>query len=127
MMPATKRLEYLSRAAVVAVAVALLAGLWAMVGCVSMEAPKTFNERLAYGYASVATARNTAASMLERKRISKESAVQVQALADQARTGLDLARGTAGKGDILTAEGQLTLALDVLTRLEAYLRTQEAK
>lgn len=98
-----------------------------LAACVSMEAPKTFNDRLAYGYASVAASRNTAAAMLERGRISKSQAVQVQALADQARTGLDLARGTQAKGDTQTAQGQLELALSVLTRLEAYLNAQEAK
>jgi hypothetical protein len=42
----------------------------ALAACAAIEAPKTFNERLAYGYASVAASRNTAASMLERQRIS---------------------------------------------------------
>ena len=98
-----------------------------LAACVAMEAPKSFNDKLAYGYASVAASRNTAASLLERGRITKAQAVQVQALADQARTGLDLARGTAAKGDAKTADGQLELALSVLTRLEAYLQAQEKK
>jgi hypothetical protein len=96
--------------------------LLALVACAAIEAPKTFNERLAYGYASVAASRNTAASMLERGRISKEEGKQVQALADQARASLDIAKGLAGKGDIKGAEGQLQLALTVLTQLEAYLK-----
>lgn len=93
--------------------------------CASIEAPKSFNDRLAYGYASVAASRNTAASMLERGRISKDEGRQVQALADRARTGLDLARGFAGKGDTKTAEGQLALALSVLTQLETYLKGKQ--
>lgn len=96
-----------------------------LAACVSLEAPKSFNDKLAYGYGSVSATRNTAAALLERKRISKDDAIQVQALADQARTGLDAARGTASSGDLATAQGQLQLALDVLTKLEAYLATKE--
>jgi ABC-type branched-subunit amino acid transport system ATPase component len=96
--------------------------LLALVACAAIEAPKSFNDRLAYGYASVAASRNTAASMLERGRITKDEAKQVQALADQSRAGLDIARGMAGKGDIKGAEGQLQLALTVLTQVEAYLK-----
>ena len=95
-----------------------------LAACVSLESPKTFNDKLAYGYASVTAARNTAAALLERKRISKEDTQQIQALADQARTGLDVSRGTASTGDLATAQGQLQLALDVLTKLEAYLATK---
>jgi hypothetical protein len=99
--------------------------LLALVACTSLEAPKSFNERLAYGYASVAASRNTAASMLERGRISKVEGKQVQALADQARASLDIAKGLAGKGDTQGAEGQLQLALTVLTQLEAYLKGKQ--
>lgn len=105
-------------------AYALILGLL-LVACASIEAPKTFNERLAYGYASVAASRNTAASMLERGRISVEDARSAQSLADQARSALDLARGAYGKGDVSTAQGQLDLALNVLTSLETYLKARE--
>ena len=118
-IPATKRLEYWSWAALIVLALAVAVAIF---GCVSMEAPKTFSDRLAYGYASVAAARNTAAGLLERKRITKAQAQDFQASADQARTALDLARATAGKGDVSTAQKQLDLALAVLTALEAKLR-----
>ena len=91
-------------------------------GCVSLEAPKTFNDKLAYGYASLTASRSTATDLLQRQRIAKDEAVQIQALADQTRSGLDLARGTALKGDMVSAQGQLDLALSVLTQLEAYLK-----
>ena len=119
-MPATTRLQYLTYAVMAALAVAFVVAI--LPGCVSMEAPKTFSDRLAYGYASVAASRNSAAAMLERKRISKEEAGQIQSTADQARTALDLARATAGKGDVSTAQKQLDLALAVLTALEARLK-----
>jgi hypothetical protein len=104
--------------------VAFLAALL-LAACVSMEAPKSFNERLAYGYAGVSASRATAAAMLDRGRISVAEAREAQALADQSRTALDLARGTYSSGDIKTAEGQLQLALTVLTSLEGYLKSKE--
>ena len=119
-LPATKRLQYLSWGVLVAIAALVL--VVSMPGCVSLEAPKTFKERMAYGYASVAASRNTAAGLLERKRLTREEAVQIQATADQARTALDLARASAGKGDVSTAQKQLDLALAVLTALEARLK-----
>lgn len=106
-------------------AVALL--VLALAACVSMETPKSMNERIAYGYASVAAARNTAASMLDRGRITVEDAKKAQALADQSRAALDIARGASIKGDMKTAQGQLDLALTVLTSLETFLKAQEAK
>ena len=98
--------------------------LLTLVACVSMEAPRSFNERLAYGYGTLAAMRNTAASMLERGRITKEDGKKVQALADQARAALDVAQGVQDK-DIKTAEDQLQLALTVLTQLEAFLKAKE--
>jgi predicted negative regulator of RcsB-dependent stress response len=95
-----------------------------ILGCQAIEAPKSFNERLAYGYASVAASRNTAASMVERGRITKDEGKKVQALADQARAALELSKGLFDKGDLRGAEGQLNLALTVLTQLEAYLKGQ---
>jgi hypothetical protein len=99
----------------------------ALAACAAIEAPKTFNERLAYGYASVAASRNTAASMVERGRISQDEGKKVQALADQARAALELSKGLFDKGDLRGAEGQLQLALTVLTQLEAYLKSTESK
>lgn len=96
-----------------------------LAACVAMEAPKSFNDRLAYGYAALASVRNNAAGLLERGRISKDEGRAVQGLADQARTALDLARGTAGKGDLATAQGQLDTALSILTQLEARLKASQ--
>lgn len=97
----------------------------ALAACVSLEAPKSFEERLAYGYASVAASRATTTAMLERGRITVDEARNAQALADQSRTALDLARGTFKAGDISTAESQLNLALTVLTSLEAFLKEKQ--
>ena len=98
-----------------------------LAACVAMEAPKTFNERLAYGYASVAAAADTASSMVERGRLTKEQGRQALSLVDQARTALDASGAFYAKGDIGTAQGQLELALSVLVQLESYLKAQEGK
>lgn len=105
--------------------ITLILGAFLLAACVSMESPKSLNERIAYGYASVAASRNTAASMLERGRITKEEGKHVQNLADQARAGLDVARTMAGKGDTQGAQKNLQLALDVLVGLETYLKGKQ--
>lgn len=96
-----------------------------LAACVAMEAPRSFNERLAYGYASVAASADTAASMVERGRLTKEQGKQALSLVDQATAALDLSRAAYSKGDISTAQGQLDLALTVLTRLEAFLKENQ--
>lgn len=118
-----RTLKFLSYAALLTLAAAFIVAT--LPGCVSLEAPKSFNEKLAYGYASVAASRATAASMLERKRITVEEAQKAQALANQSRTALDLAKGTYATGDVSTAQGQLDLALTVVTNLEAFLKGKQ--
>jgi hypothetical protein len=117
------KLTYWSRVAVLLLAACFILAM--IPGCVSLEAPKSFNERLAYGYAGVSASRSTATAMLERGRITVEEARNAQALADQSRAALDLARGAAGQGDMTTADGQLQLALTVLTSLETYLKGKQ--
>lgn len=93
-----------------------------LAACVAMEGARSFDERAAYAIGAIAAARDTAASMLERGRLTKEQGREVQSLADRARAGVDLATATYDKGDISGAEGQLALALSVLTALETYLQ-----
>jgi hypothetical protein len=100
----------------------LIALILGLASCASIESPKSINERLAYAYGSVAASRNTAASMLERGRITKAEGKQAQTLADQARTSLDLARAMLAKGDTQGAQNNLQLALDVLIGLETFLK-----
>lgn len=95
-----------------------------LTACVSLEAPKSFNDRLVYAYTAVTAARDTSTALLERKRISKDQAVNLLELANQARASLDIARGAFSTGDVATAEGQLTLATTILTQLEAFLQAR---
>jgi hypothetical protein len=117
------KLTYWSRVAILLLAACFILAM--IPGCVSLEAPKSFNERLAYAYGGVSASRATAGALLERGRISVDEARNAQALADQSRTALDLARGAAGQGDMSTANGQLELALTVLTSLEKFLKEKQ--
>jgi hypothetical protein len=117
------KLKFWSQIAILFILAVIAASM--IPGCVSLEAPKSFNERLAYAYGGVSASRATAGALLERGRISVDEARNAQALADQSRTALDLARGAAGRGDMTTADGQLQLALTVLTSLEKFLKEKQ--
>lgn len=93
----------------------------AFVACSNVVVPTTFKQQLAYGYAGVAAARDTAAQLLERKQITVEKAKEFQKQADAVRVSLDSAAAIAGTGDIGKAEDQLRLALGLLTALETQL------
>ena len=95
-------------------------------GCTALGlAPaKSFDQQLAYGYSTVASIRQSAANALTTGVIKVEDAEQVQKLADQARAGLDVARGASFKGDMTTAVGQLQLANNVLTQLAVFLQSK---
>lgn len=115
----------LQKLAGIALAAILIAAVLNMLpGCVSLEAPKSMNERLAYAFASLAAARNTAASMVERGRITPAQGQEAQTIANHARTLLDGSRTALASGDMQTAEGQLKLALDLLTALETRLKAE---
>lgn len=99
-------------------AVALLV----LCACSSLGLPtaKTFNERLAVGYGTVTTVRQETGTLLSGNRIKAEDAQNVQTQADNARTGLDLARAVSPT-DPTGAETKLTQALQVLQALQTYL------
>jgi len=106
----------------------LLLALAALVGaCATLTAPRNVDDSIAYGYSQVAAARGTAAALLDRGAITAADARRAQVQADQARAALDAARAARGAGDLDGAQGQLTLALSILTQLETYLKAQEAK
>lgn len=88
---------------------------------------QSFDDKLAYSYAQVASVRQSAAVALTTGTIKKEDAIQVQALADQARAGLDAARTAQASGDTTTAMGRLQLANSVLTQLAVYLQKRGVK
>lgn len=94
-----------------------------LAGCASLglEPAKDFDDQAAYGYATLASVRQSTANALDSGLIKVEDAKQVQALADQARAGLDAARGAWNVGDTKTALGRLELANSILNQLALYL------
>jgi len=97
-----------------------------VVGCAALGAPTpdTFNQKLAVGVASVTEARNTATTLLQAGKISVADAQNIQAQADVAREGLNVARGMSAT-DLTTANTRLEVASAALRALQAYLVTKQ--
>ena len=97
-----------------------------LIGCAQMGlAPaKTFNERLAYSYASHTAVLQAATSSLQAGSITPADAKQVLKLADESRALLDAARIT---GNPVEAQNKLLLAATILTQLQQYLNSHGVK
>lgn len=102
--------------------------LAALIGCASLglPSPESFNERLATGYSTVTETRTTATTLLTAGKITADDAQNIQAQADNARAGLDIARSLS-KTDIASANTRLTAITTALTALQAYLTAQGGK
>lgn len=98
---------------------------WLLTACsvLGVTTPQTFNERLAAGYTTVTGIRNTAGTLLVSGKITVSDAENVQQQADNARTGLDLARQIYSD-DAPAGTAKLDSVVVALTALEAYLRTK---
>ncbi len=101
-----------------------LAVIAMLAGCAQLGlAPaKSFEEKLAYAYGTHTAVLQSATSALQLKQISKEDATQVLKLADESRSLLDAARVV---GDPTVATNKLVLATQILTQLQAYLRSKQ--
>jgi hypothetical protein len=112
-----------------------LLSLLLFVGCASLglQTADTFNQKLAYSYGQVTAARKGALAVINAK-CPDEAAMQtdacksavkdgqhVQAMADEARQGLDAAKGYAMAGNLTAASTQLQLESAALTALQTYL------
>jgi hypothetical protein len=93
--------------------------------CVTLQ-QTTLQEKLGYSYGALAAARNTAASLLERGRISTADAKQVQAQSDGIRVNLDTAKSLLRADKPNDASTWLELANTQLRGLENYLKSKEA-
>lgn len=85
--------------------------------------PKTFNERLAAGYATTTAARDTTATLLTAGKLSAADAQNVQSQLDNARTGLDLARQIHATNPP-AGDARLAAVVTGLTALQAYLQSR---
>ena len=101
----------------------LLAGAPAFLtpGCAQLGIqPETFNQRLAVSYSTVTTIRQTALTLLQAKKISVADARHIQEQADNARSGLDIARAMRAD-DPKGADNKLESVRTALAALNAYL------
>jgi hypothetical protein len=88
-------------------------------GCAALgvPTPQTFSERLAAGYVSVTTTRQTATILLNGQVITSADATNIQKQADVAREGLDVARTLQG----IDAQKKLDATLLILDTAHSYL------
>lgn len=98
----------------------LVAALLASCAQLGVPPAESFSERLAAGYALNAQVRHTATELLTAKKISSADGQQVLSQTDNARLGLDVARGLA-TSDTKSADAKLTAVRGALTALQAYL------
>jgi len=103
-----------------------LVALLLIVGCetLGIAKPETFKEKLAVGYVTVTAVRQSATTLLTAKRLTADDAQNVQDQANNARAGLDIARGLE-KTDPKAADAKLTAIRTALTALQAYLTARE--
>ncbi len=86
-----------------------------------LEAPQSFDERLAYAVAQNAGTRSAAAMALDAGRIGKKDAEAVLELTSNVRVLLDAAKLASSTGDVTVAEDRLVLALSLLQSLQVFL------
>ena len=88
--------------------------------------PQTFNQKLAVAVATVTEARNTATTLLAAGKISAADAQNIQAQADVAREGLNVARGLSST-DLTAASTRLEMTNAALRALQTYMIAKGAK
>lgn len=95
-------------------------------GCAAMGVvtPQTTDQKIAAAYTTVTTIRRTTLKILQAKKISPADAKNVQAQADVARDGLDLAAELL-LTDIVGAASKLEVQLKILNALDLYLASKE--
>lgn len=94
-----------------------------LAGCAT---PQSFNERLLAGYSTVTEIRNGATAAVTAKKIGSADAQNIQAQADTARAGLDLASGMRASQP-KAAEDKLSATRTVIQALKTYLLSKEVK
>lgn len=94
-----------------------------LAGCASLglQPANSFNDKLAYAYATHRSVVDTATHAVTAGTLSVEDAEQVHKLGVESKTLLDAARVVYGSGDTGTANSKLLLATTVLTELQRYL------
>lgn len=101
------------------IAIAVVAVLTACAQ-VGLPTPQTCNERVAVGIGTVTQLRTTATELLKANKITVADAANVQAQADHARAGAEIARRLC-QSDPSGADAKLTAVTTVLQGLSVYL------
>jgi anti-sigma factor RsiW len=119
--------------------IAVFAFVILLPGCAALglQTADTFNQKLAYAYGQVTAARKGATSVInascptseqtEACKAAVADGKHVQAMADEARQGLDLAKSYALAGNTQQANVQLQLETAALTALQTYLLSKGVK
>lgn len=99
-----------------------------MLACSALDVPKpeTFNQKVAAGYVTVTSLRNSTAMLLQADKITVKEAQNIQAQIDTAREGLDLAANFAPLNRI-EAEQRLDIAVKLLQAIQSQLLARGAK
>ena len=96
-------------------------------GCTVVPKPQGLEQQLAYAYGTHTAVLTAAANAVEVGTLSPADGQQVLRLADESRTLLDASRAAIGVGDLTTAEGQLSLATNILQQLNVYLNARATR
>lgn len=103
-----------------------IACLFLLTACaqLGLQAPETFKEKLAAGYTAVTSVRQSAVTLLDAGKLSADDGKNIQAQADNARAGLDVAAKMANT-DLSAADNRVTAIRTALTAIAAYLATKK--
>jgi|SRR5882672_70298 len=116
-----------------------IAGLTVGCAALGLQPATTFEDKLAYAYGQVTAARKGALAIIQARCPNEASLAtlpcqsaakdgqHIQAMADQARTGLDQAKNYAALGNLTQANAQLQLESAALQALSTYLTSQGVK
>lgn len=85
--------------------------------CVSIPSPKSFADKVAAGYATIAVAHDMSATLLDGRVIGSKDSANIDAQLETAREGIDVARTLSGQD----ALNRLDVALAALNAAKAYL------
>ena len=107
-------------------ALPLVGVLGSLEGCPSagVATPQTFNEKLAYGYATHTAILQTATAGVTSGSLTSTDAAKVLADADSVKVGLDAAAAANAAGDVAGANSKLAIALSVLTSIQTFLNSK---
>lgn len=102
---------------------ALLLVLVTACAALGVATPQTFNERLAAGYVTTTAVRNATADLLTAGKLTASDAGNIGQQADNARTGLDLARQIHATNPP-AGDAKLDAVVNGLAALQAYLQSR---